>query len=168
MKTYKGHPVIFAGPITKLGSENYFNFTHDALVEGYEGAVKLPVESVQMLNWNMPGILAVNYEAGGTDFWTACYPEDIKEAREMKGPYVTEQQVADKIGDVLYHLFEGTNTTVCLIVLLNGFTVVGKSACVSNENFDSDTGRKLAFEDAERQISQFEGYMLCENRLANK
>jgi hypothetical protein len=34
--------------------------------------------------------------------------------------------------------------TFCLLVLANGFIVVGHSACVSPENFDADLGRKIA------------------------
>lgn len=50
--------------------------------------------------------------------------------------------------------------TICVLVLRNGFTVVGKSACVSPENFDAELGRKIAREDARSQIWALEGYML--------
>lgn len=55
--------------------------------------------------------------------------------------------------------------TICVLVLRNGFTVVGKSACASPENFDADLGRKIAREDARRQIWALEGYAL-RSRLA--
>lgn len=54
--------------------------------------------------------------------------------------------------------------TICVLVLKNGFTVVGKSACASPENFDAALGRKIAREDARRQIWALEGYAL-RNRL---
>lgn len=50
--------------------------------------------------------------------------------------------------------------TLCVLVLQNGFTVVGKSACASPDNFDAELGRKIAREDARRQIWAFEGYNL--------
>lgn len=50
--------------------------------------------------------------------------------------------------------------TICVLVLQNGFTVVGKSACASPENFDAELGRKIAREDARRQIWALEGYAL--------
>lgn len=50
--------------------------------------------------------------------------------------------------------------TLCVLVLRNEFTVVGKSACVSPENFDAALGRMIAREDAERQIWALEGYAL--------
>lgn len=50
--------------------------------------------------------------------------------------------------------------TFCVLVLKNGFTVTGKSACASPENFDADIGRKVAFGDALNQIWPLEGYLL--------
>src|SRR5712692_10162098 len=34
--------------------------------------------------------------------------------------------------------------TLCVLVLKNGFTVTGESACASPENFDAKIGRKIA------------------------
>jgi hypothetical protein len=34
--------------------------------------------------------------------------------------------------------------TFCVLVLRNGFTVTGESACASAENFDAEIGRKVA------------------------
>ena len=34
--------------------------------------------------------------------------------------------------------------TICVLVLKNGFTVTGESACASLENFDAELGRKIA------------------------
>ena len=50
--------------------------------------------------------------------------------------------------------------TVCVLVLKNGFTVVGKSACASPENFNAELGAKIAREDARKQIWALEGYLL--------
>lgn len=50
--------------------------------------------------------------------------------------------------------------TFCVLVLKNGFTVTGKSACASPENFDANIGRKVAFDDAFNQIWPLEGYLL--------
>ena len=53
--------------------------------------------------------------------------------------------------------------TLCVIVLHNGFTLVGKSAPASPENFDAEAGRKFAREDALRQLWPLEGYRLRED-----
>jgi len=55
--------------------------------------------------------------------------------------------------------------TICMIVMKNGFTVIGKSAPASPENFNADLGRQFAREDAIRQLWPLMGYALRE-RLA--
>jgi Phage protein (N4 Gp49/phage Sf6 gene 66) family len=55
--------------------------------------------------------------------------------------------------------------SICLVVMRNGFTVVGKSAPASAANFNADLGRKLAYEDAIRQLWPLMGFELRE-RLA--
>lgn len=50
--------------------------------------------------------------------------------------------------------------TFCVLVLRNGFTVMGKSACASPENFDANIGRKIARDDAISQVWPLEGYLL--------
>ena len=41
--------------------------------------------------------------------------------------------------------------TFCVLVLRNGFTVTGESACASPENFDAEIGRKIALENAKQK-----------------
>ena len=50
--------------------------------------------------------------------------------------------------------------TIAVLVLRNGFTVVGTSACASPENFDAEIGRKVARADAVRQVWPLLGYAL--------
>lgn len=50
--------------------------------------------------------------------------------------------------------------TFCVLVLENGFTVTGESACVSPENFDAQIGREIARENAINKIWMLEGYLL--------
>ncbi len=50
--------------------------------------------------------------------------------------------------------------TMCLLILRNGWVVVGKSAPASPENFDAEYGKKLAYEDAVRQIWPLMGFSL--------
>ncbi len=56
--------------------------------------------------------------------------------------------------------------SICLLVLQNGFVVIGKSAPASAENFNADLGKKLAYEDAIRQIWPLMGFALRENLAA--
>ena len=50
--------------------------------------------------------------------------------------------------------------TFCVLVLRNGFTVAGESACASPENFNAETGRKIARENAINKIWPLMGYEL--------
>jgi hypothetical protein len=50
--------------------------------------------------------------------------------------------------------------TFCVLVLKNGFTVTGESACASPENFDAEIGRKIARANAEQKIWPLMGYEL--------
>ena len=50
--------------------------------------------------------------------------------------------------------------TFCVLVLRNGFTVTGESACASPENFDAEIGRKIARQNAIEKIWPLVGYEL--------
>ena len=50
--------------------------------------------------------------------------------------------------------------TFCVLVLRNGFTVTGESACVSPENFDAAIGRRVARENAVEKMWPLLGYAL--------
>ena len=52
--------------------------------------------------------------------------------------------------------------TFCVLVLRNGFTVTGESACASPENFNAEIGRKIARENAKQKIWPLMGYELKE------
>lgn len=62
-----------------------------------------------------------------------------------------EFQACDKSLDLL---------TFCVLVLRNGFTVTGESACASPENFDAEIGRKIARKNAVDKVWALEGYLL--------
>ena len=50
--------------------------------------------------------------------------------------------------------------TIYVLVLRNGFTVTGESACASLENFDAEIGKKIARADAIRKVWPLMGYAL--------
>lgn len=57
--------------------------------------------------------------------------------------------------------------TFCVLVLRNGFTVTGESACASPENFDAEIGRKIARQNAVTKIWPLLGFRL-RDKLASK
>lgn len=82
------------------------------------------------------------------------------QAKGLNAPRITPDMVDAAILTEQYHVFPGTTTTVCCLTMYNGFTVVGHSACASPENFDEEIGRRIAREEARRQIWALEGYAL--------
>lgn len=80
----------------------------------------------------------------------------------MTAPQITVEGIQDKIKSAEYTVLSDGRTTICQITLQNGYTVIGKSACVSSENFNRALGEKIAFEDASNKIWELEGYLLKE------
>jgi Phage protein (N4 Gp49/phage Sf6 gene 66) family len=111
---------------------------------------------------------------------SGCGFQDEIVAKGLTAPRVTPQQIEEKIAsehyftaadglfgqlDVTKHPDPGSPLfllTFCVLVMRNGFTVVGKSACASPENFDAELGKKIARQDAFNQIWPLEGYLLRE------
>ena len=50
--------------------------------------------------------------------------------------------------------------TFCVLVLKNGYTVTGQSACASKENYNKAIGQDLAKSDAKNKIWALMGYEL--------
>ena len=50
--------------------------------------------------------------------------------------------------------------TFCVLVLRNGFTVTGESACASPDNFNAEIGRRIARENAIAKIWPLLGFQL--------
>jgi hypothetical protein len=59
---------------------------------------------------------------------------------------------------VRFHHFPATTVTVCLLTLPSGFSLVGSSACIHPEDYDSELGMSLALDDAKDHLWEFEGY----------
>ncbi|MGI4936313.1 MAG: Gp49 family protein [Janthinobacterium lividum] len=104
--------------------------------------------------------------------------QDI-EAKGMTAPRITPDDVAANIESEHYFTAKegvwgahpGFNPlptipetlrllTFCVLVLRNGFTVTGESACASPENFDAEIGRKIARANAVTKIWALMGYEL--------
>jgi len=91
------------------------------------------------------------------------------QSKGLNAPRLTPQHIDDQIvasvsgrASVLFGTQDRAMEclTICVITLKNGFTLVGKSACASPENYDEHIGRQIAYEDARKQIWALEGYLL--------
>ena len=101
------------------------------------------------------------------------------QAKGLTAPRITPADIQANIKSEVYFTafdgFHGSNATedqsmatcdalklltFCVLVLKNGFTVTGESACASPENFDADIGRKIAREQAVNKVWPLMGYEL--------
>ena len=109
---------------------------------------------------------------------------DIKAAGADKAPRITPADIeANIVGEVYFTAADGYRSspcydpnghaheplpapaplellTFCVLVLRNGFTVTGESACASPENFNAEIGRKIARESAVDKVWSLMGYEL--------
>jgi len=99
---------------------------------------------------------------------------EIEQEIQTKGltaPRVTPQTIEDAIAaEYVFTADKATQgcpqmpslalLTICVLVLKNGFTVTGESACASPENFDAELGAKIARKHATDKIWALEGYLL--------
>lgn len=87
--------------------------------------------------------------------------ETIQHLGLTRGPRLTPDDIDRVIVRSEYH-------TVCCITLINGYTVIGQSACVSPKNFNEGIGREIAFKDARQKIWALEGYLLAQHLKAGR
>lgn len=83
-------------------------------------------------------------------------------------PKVTQTQI-DYLLDSAQtqeHIFWDKELVISYL-LHNGFTILGRGACVDPRNFDLEIGRKVARQDASNKLWQLEGYLL-QNKLFEK
>lgn len=115
-----------------------------------------------------------NVQSPRTD--DAGMEQAIKAAGADVAPRVTPADIEANIADEHYFTaaegVSGASTflpdddsplnllTFCVLVLRNGFTVTGESACASPENFNADIGRKVARANAVQKIWPLMGYEL--------
>jgi hypothetical protein len=98
-------------------------------------------------------MLAIQRNIVGTHYFTALNGRDgAIAANRYEG---TEQPKFEDVDLVPLKLL-----TFCVLVLKNGFTVTGESACVHPDKFDAEIGKKVAFEHAVNKIWPLMGYAL--------
>ena len=78
----------------------------------------------------------------------------------LNAPRLTPDYIDSVIVGETYTNLPDGRTVVCQLTLKNGFTVDGKSACVSKENFNQEIGNNISRTNARDQIWELEGYLL--------
>ena len=92
-------------------------------------------------------------------------PADI-EANIVGEHYFTASQAVAAVEGCVHEIGKSPDwgtlqlLTFCVLVLKNGFTVTGESACASPDNFDAEIGRKIARQNAVQKLWPMMGYHL--------
>lgn len=103
------------------------------------------------------GIASEHYFTAAQGVYGACAEEMLRRAGEE----------ATLRGVGIVHVPPLHLLTFCVLVLRNGFTVTGESACASPENFDAELGRKIARQNAVAKLWPLMGYALKERLAAD-
>jgi len=115
-------------------------------------------QEIQAKGLTAPRVTPADIEANIADeqYFTAA--EGVLGASEITG---TQEKLIDP--SVMLRRSEPLGLlTFCVLVLKNGFTVTGESACASPENFDAELGRKIARQNAVAKVWPLMGYALKE------
>ncbi|MEO8391207.1 Gp49 family protein [Polaromonas sp.] len=78
---------------------------------------------------------------------------------------VNAQYVDSKIKEAFYAIMPDGRTTICMLIMKNGFTITGSSVCQPTTEFNKEAGERWAYEDAFGKAWPFEVYMLAEQKL---
>lgn len=114
-------------------------------------------QEIQAKGLTAPRITSADVEANIRAEIYFTGDQAVAVSQHIKSEYVEGERVLAPV-DLL---------TFCVLVLRNGFTVTGESACASPENFDAEIGRKIARDNAIAKVWPLMGYEL-RSKLAAK
>lgn len=81
---------------------------------------------------------------------------------------ITTQTIDARVDSINYTRIPNTTLTICTITMVNGFTVIGHSACVDPARFNQQMGEEIAYENAFEKLWELEGYLLAERVYQEK
>lgn len=79
---------------------------------------------------------------------------------------ITKEYIQGRIADKQFTRLLPT-VTVCSIVLDNGYSVRGESACVNLENYNQEIGERIAYDNAFDKLWALFGFLLAEKNKLN-
>lgn len=89
------------------------------------------------------------------------YDEMIAAIAALPGDKITAADIEARIVDTDF-IKIGATVTVCSILLDNGYSVRGESACVDPANYNQEIGEKLARDQAFGKLWPLFGFLLAE------
>lgn len=96
-----------------------------------------------------------------TTLTTEQHIEIADKLAAQTAPKVTPEHLESIIVREEYYQVPDTLLIICTLVLKNGFTVTGESACVSPENFIKEVCQQKAYKQAFEKLWPLEGYLLA-------
>ena len=192
---YEGTKRLYAKPMTRGEYNAYRGWAVPAdenpaddgyLVEYVDGGKANDSRHAGYISWSPKDVFERSYKPVSVTLPVIDHGPDSLEreiqAKASTGPRVTPACIEAEISSEWY-INGGTGVvpdgfqppvpaehplrllTFCVLVLRNGFTVTGESACASPENFDAEIGRKIARQKAIEKIWPLLGFRL-RDRLA--
>lgn len=185
MQSYTGTKKVNATPMNRLDYNNLrgWDLPEDEdgtdagyLVEYVDGGKANHPDFAGYISWSPKDVFERAYRLNEDQL------ESMIQEKGLTAPKVTPEDVKNNIASVHYFTaaeavyasdcHQGTDTplhllTFCVLVLKNGFTVTGESACASPDNFDAEIGKKIAYDNALNKVWPLMGYTLKESLHKN-
>lgn len=127
-------------PIPPMNTEVYMSNTDEAIEQ-----------EIQAKGLTAPRVTPADIEANITRAFYFTAAQGAEKAARDNGSYAAGTPAEGQALGLL---------TFCVLVLRNGFTVTGESACASPENFDAEVGRKIARQNAINKVWPLLGFRL--------
>lgn len=118
-------------------------------------------QEIQAKGLTAPRVTHADIEAniGSEHYFTAA--DGVRGASAVNELHCRHAEVDTDAGETPVVPYQAHRLlTFCVLVLKNGFTVTGESACASPENFDAEVGRKIARTNAINKVWPLMGYAL--------
>lgn len=130
MKSYIGCKLVSAEPMEKDGKEGY----KVVYADGYE-------------SWSPK------------ETFEKAYIE-VNDNKDLPSGVSIGQTMVDDMIDCVETITMGDCTTVCRIILKNGFVIVESSSCVDPKNYSESMGREICINHAKDKIWELLGFLL--------
>ena len=87
----------------------------------------------------------------------------IEALAKSVAPRITKEYIEQRIARKYFTVMNG-NVTLCNIVLDNGYSVRGESACVNPANFNQEIGERIAYDNALDKLWPLFGFFMAESQ----
>ena len=166
-KTYEGTKRVYARPMNRGDYNTYRGWEVPAdenpaddgyLVEYLDGGKSNHAAHAGYISWSPKDVFERSYKE-----LSASPPADIEANIASEHYFTAAEGCAGRCAMAVQPngwVQPLGLLTFCVLVLKNGFTVTGESACVSPENFDPEIGRNIARQNAVDKVWPLLGFSL--------